>query len=60
MPAKKQAKYKVKKTLKGWVVVDETGRIANDHTHKTLEEAETHCRNLNAFCGFPTSGRILD
>jgi hypothetical protein len=45
--------YKVKQTPDGkhWIVVDETGFIANNCKHKTPEEAERHKANIEAHCG---------
>jgi hypothetical protein len=43
--------YQVKQTPDGnhWIVVDETGFIANGEEHSTKKKAEIHKRNIEAF-----------
>jgi hypothetical protein len=51
--------YQVKQTPDGkhWIVVDETGFIANDEEHSTKKKAEIHKRNIEAFfVKQPTNG----
>jgi len=47
-------KYKIKKKGKDnpyWVVVDNTGRIANNFKHPSLDNAENHRKWLEALFG---------
>lgn len=41
--------WRVVRDEEGWIVVDDTGRIANGHAHKTRVQAERHAAVLSAF-----------
>ena len=48
---KYEVKEKVVRNKTYWLVVDESGRAANDFKHTTKKAADNHCRSLNAFFG---------